>query len=530
VGAAPPGGVVNLLTHQRLKSLFTMSDSQDELRRSAVKEEIAEWWRKVYMAFPTSGETLVHAGYVGSKASISRDVCEIWTTDPDNSAAIRGIETNQTHFANYHCSIHGEPTSNEPSWEARLSCGKIKHYIEKCGVIILRAVLHSNLAEVAGYISGNIKICPETEARFVHVNHICVLPQHRNTGIGRMLWEAFLLYFESEEPGITREVQLEVYMKNDVARKWYESLGFADSSFKDGCRSMKRSCEDNSVAISAKSKAASRACQMLPDLLQQVEPHLNILAWEVIVIKLEDQVQSVLNTQASSSPMRPLEVGGVFTGSWQIKVNGNSKIWGRAFVGPLGMGFFDVRAPEVSHMCLQAVRIDGIGGPVDGTFTINNATLSQVVDGNLEWKWGRNGKSVWIRDTVAKSPLPLIAPTPGATVAGEFGRAVKLIRTSLAAARNELWPVDETLDKELQMWLRRLLEPRVRLPQAKLLEAEAKLDRLERKYGGADSLKRNSSEMSENSEYGSEITKSGIKRFRSIPMKLGLVSQEPVDV
>jgi len=503
-----------------------MSDAQDALRRWTVKEETSEWWRKVLSAFPSSGEQLVHAGYVGSKASITKEVCEIWTTAPENSAAIRGIETNQTHFANYHCGIHGEPISNEFSWETRLSCGKVKHYIEKCGVIVLRAVLHSNLSEVAGYISGNIKIDPETDVRFVHVNHICVLPQHRYTGIGRMLWEAFLLYFEGQEPNITKEVQLEVYLKNDVARKWYESMGFEDSSFKDGCRSMTRRCEEDSVAVTLKSRAAVKACQFLPQLLNQVKPELDILAWGFIVAKLEEQAQSLLNvpTSAAASPVSPLELGGLFQGSWQIMVNGSSKPWGRAFVGPLGVGFFDVIVPGASQaFCLQAIRIAGIGGPADGSFMLNQARLLPPVNGNLEWKWGRRSKSVWIRDTTgAKSPLLSAYPTPGTAVVGEFERAVSLLRTCVGRARSALWPIDETSDKEVQAWLRILLEPRVRLPQAKLQENETKLDRLERKYGGADSLKRNSSEMSESSDCGSGITKTGIKKFRSIPMKLGL--------
>lgn len=507
-----------------------MSDTQDNLRRSTAKEEVAEWWRKLTTAFPSSGEMLVHAGYVGSMTSITKEVCEVWTTSSENAAAIREIETNQTQFANFHCSIHGEPISNVPSWESRLSCGKVKHYLENCGVTILRAVLHSNLAEVAGYISGNVKIDPDTHARFLHVNHITVLPQHRNTGIGRMLWEAFLLYFEGQEPSITKEVQLEVYLKNNVARNWYEKLGFEDANAKEGCRSMKRCCKEDALVVTLKSRPVAKACQRLPELLRQLRPHLDVLSWGGIVSRLEDQAQNLLNFAASTSSKQrgAVELGGKFTGSWQIRVNGNSNMWGRAFVGPLGLGFFDIKVPEASH--LQAIRIDGVGGPACGTFKVNNATLAQFEEGKLEWKWSRTGRSVWTRDTDVKSPLPLVPPRKGATIVDEFYRTVDLLRTCVIATRNELlWPIENVFDEEVKVWLRILLEPRVRLPKAKLQETEAKLDRLERKYGGADFLKRNSSEMSESSEPGVEIKKTGIKRFRSLNLVLP-VMEEPVGV
>lgn len=509
-------------------------ETQNEIRRSTSKEEIAEWWRKVHAAFPASGERLMLAGYVGSKASIAKEFCEIWTTSSGNADAIRGIDTNQTHLANYHCVIHDEPISNAPKWEKKLSCGRVKYYIEKCGVTVLRAVLHSDLAEVAGYISGNVRTDPDTDKQYVHVNHVCVLTQHRHTGIGQMLWEAFLLYFEDQVENITEEIQLEVYLKNADARRWYTTIGFEDTSFTDLCRTMRLRCEEAPLAVALKDKPVAKACKYFLKMLEQVRPELDVLPWGNVVVKLEEQAQSLVQMSASeeASQLSPFYLKGVFTGAWQIRLNGSSSMWGRAFFGPLGIGFYDVKNPvtkqhDAHASSLQAIRVDGIGGSSAGSFKINHATLSKSDQGKLEWRWGKASRSEWKRDGGAKSPFLSTPPAPEATVMSEFQRAVDLLRTCVVAARRRLQPTGVTADEEVQMWLRTLLEPRVRLPLAKLQDTEAKLDRLERKYWGDSSLKRRESDVS---EHEAEISKTGIKRFRSLPSNVARGTKEPLDV
>jgi hypothetical protein len=403
-------------------------------------------------------------------------------------------------------------------------------------------MLHDN-SEVAGYISGNMRGDPNTAERFIHVNHICVMPQHRNSGIGGLLWDAFLLHFESQEQGSTQAVQLEVYVKNEIARKWYLSLGFEDLDCNESCRAMRRSSEADAVVRKIlEHKAVAKACRLFPQLLNQVRPQLDILVWDSIVAKLEEQVKKLLDAPNAQSASQALELGGLFSGSWHIKVNGSSKLWGRAFVGPLGIGFFDVKLPGVNQgLSLQAIRIDGVGSSAaDGPFVVSNALLAQRGDETLQWEWSRNGSSVgssvWTRDPDAalQSPLPSSAPAPGATIADEFRRAVQLLRKCVGLARSHLWPIPESLSKEAQDWLSSLLERRVRLPMAKLQEIEKKLDRLERRYSGADFLKRNSSEMSEYKYKGSEKSKSmktGIKKLRSMPptKRLRLIPPTPID-
>mmetsp|Transcript_112528 Transcript_112528/g.195295 ORF Transcript_112528/g.195295 Transcript_112528/m.195295 type:complete len:757 (-) Transcript_112528:240-2510(-) len=150
-------------------------------------------------------------------------VYEVWTTSCSNAAGIQSVEEVQDAYADHHRLIYEKkrPLWNLQTWKTRLRCGNVSDWIRR-GVTVLRAACHGPGGEevVVGYISG------DKRSGCVHINHIIVLPEHRQRGVGRLLFDAFVKYFEGLQRGVTSEVRLEVYSANDSVKQWYLALGF----------------------------------------------------------------------------------------------------------------------------------------------------------------------------------------------------------------------------------------------------------------------------------------------------------------
>lgn len=148
---------------------------------------------------------------------------EVWTTSFDNARAVQSVEEVQDAYADHHRLIYMKkrPTWTLNTWKNKLRCGNVSKWI-RGGVTVLRAICNvpGGPDVVVGYISGSQR------AGFVHVNHIIVLPEHRQRGVGRLLFDAFVKYFEGVRSRCTEDVRLEVYSANTAVEQWYLALGF----------------------------------------------------------------------------------------------------------------------------------------------------------------------------------------------------------------------------------------------------------------------------------------------------------------
>merc|ERR1712150_415732 len=57
-----------------------------------------------------------------------------------------------------------------------------------------------------------------------HINHLVVLPDHRNRGIGRMLFEELMCYLNDTSPSVIADLRLSVAGENKHAVEWYGRL------------------------------------------------------------------------------------------------------------------------------------------------------------------------------------------------------------------------------------------------------------------------------------------------------------------
>lgn len=165
---------------------------------------------------------------------------------------LKGIARCQDALACYHWELYTRthPELDYGDWERMLSCGRVREFMEH-GVGVLYAN-ESHSGEVVGYLSYSRlppAPLPETGCQaegvgaFLKINHIVVVPEHRQCGAGRLLVGAFLRQvgigadldgraLPGPVQGVTTESEPDVGVQiiaaelNEGAISWYRSLGF----------------------------------------------------------------------------------------------------------------------------------------------------------------------------------------------------------------------------------------------------------------------------------------------------------------
>jgi len=323
---------------------------------------------------PFASEELVLGRVLGNTTGSNKgQVYEVWTTNPEHSAAMEGIKRNQNEFASHHHSVCPNLHMSYIDWLSTLSCGSVKDYIKK-GVVVLRAVVihEKHKVDVVGYISGDGK------GAHLHLNHFVVMPQHRGLGVGRLLFDAFLKFF-----GTSREIKLEVYLGNEAAFATYSRWGF-------------QSVKATKRLTHMKLGKGIRGAKLDKDIVQRVTDANHLLdAVKLLAAHtcgLHCAVRSLVRQLTQLSSEADGMISDRFVGCWSIEDCRGS--WGKAHVGPLNVGWMQ---PVNADLTMRELRIHGVGTERK-PFRLNAAHEATVVeqdDRKITWELKAGGRVTW---------------------------------------------------------------------------------------------------------------------------------------
>jgi len=323
---------------------------------------------------PFRDEELVLGRLLGDTSAGKGTMYEIWTTNPENSAAIDGIRRNQHEFAAHHKSVCANLHMGYNDWLQTLSCGSVKEYIGR-GVVVLRAVVVNatkKSSDVVGYISGDAK------AAHLHLNHFVVLPQHRGRGVGRLLFDAFLTHY-----GNTRDIKLEVYLGNDAAYDAYAAWGFRPVKATKRLTHMKltKGTRDPSVA----DWPCELACDEVNALLRDVQ--LLVHRSSILHCAVRSLTKQLEHLRSEMDDV----ISDRFVGRWTIEDCRGP--WGTAHIGPLNVGWFE---PHNKELSVRELRIHG-AGTERRPFRLNGleATVLERSDTAVKWALRVGGQTTW---------------------------------------------------------------------------------------------------------------------------------------
>jgi ribosomal protein S18 acetylase RimI-like enzyme len=320
---------------------------------------------------------------------------EVWTTSPNHAAAIEGINACQKDFANHHRDVYNQAgkkrKTNQSEWKQKLACGKVDEYVRN-GVVVLRAKwvgMEKAVAfsEMVGYVSG------QKRSDHVHMNHIIVLEKYRGRGAGKLLWDAFLRYFEQRIPGSTQDIRLEVYLANERAHKWYSSIGFETMTTNSALAKLRR-CQ----RYTPRNLGVLDISGLMSSLRRS-----RLLAHEARGLRytmpaLQEQMRHIAENPDFLVEDR-------FVGTWSIILT--EKEWGKAFICALNVGILVPNESKRSLPHIRSIFISG-KGTKDVPFKVMNcgrsepeATLLEESTESLTWALTTGGQVKWSRSVVA---------------------------------------------------------------------------------------------------------------------------------